>query len=75
MGNLATSIDGVLATALLFMEKAQSSTGHTDGYTNDNLPAYDYLSSDGVDVKLDNETDTVHLKFVLIDDETMKSCA
>ncbi|MEM1824298.1 MAG: phospholipase D-like domain-containing protein [Candidatus Nezhaarchaeales archaeon] len=39
------------------------------GYMNDNLPAYDYLTSHGVYVKLDNETDTDHLKLVLIDDE------
>lgn len=58
-----------------FHGKSTIEYGTYYGYMNDNLSAYDYLSSDGVDVKLDNETDIVHLKFVLIDDETMKSCA
>jgi len=37
------------------------------GYMSDNLEAYNYLSSSGVDVKLDQETDTDHLKLVVID--------
>ncbi len=39
------------------------------GYMDDNLPAYNYLLSNGVNVKLDNEADTDHLKLVLIDDK------
>ena len=39
------------------------------GYMDDNLPAYNYLLSNGVNVKLDYETDTDHLKLVLIDDK------
>jgi hypothetical protein len=31
---------------------------------DDNLPAYNYVHSNGVNVKLDNETDTDHLKLV-----------
>ena len=37
------------------------------GYMDGNLEAYDYLSANGVNVKLDNETDTDHLKLVIID--------
>jgi len=37
------------------------------GYMSDNLEAYNYLSSSGVSVKLDQETDTDHLKLVVID--------
>jgi len=37
------------------------------GYMENNLEAYNYLSSNGVNVKLDNETDTDHLKLVIID--------
>jgi phosphatidylserine/phosphatidylglycerophosphate/cardiolipin synthase-like enzyme len=32
-------------------------------------PAYNYLHSNGVNVKLDNETDTDHLKLVVIDNK------
>ena len=39
------------------------------GYMDGNLEAYDYLSANGVNVKLDNETDTDHLKLVIIDDK------
>jgi phosphatidylserine/phosphatidylglycerophosphate/cardiolipin synthase-like enzyme len=39
------------------------------GYIDDNLPAYNYLHSNGVNVKLDNETDTDHLKLVVIDNK------
>ena len=38
------------------------------GYMDGNLEAYNYLSANGVNVKLDNETDTDHLKLVIIDD-------
>jgi phosphatidylserine/phosphatidylglycerophosphate/cardiolipin synthase-like enzyme len=37
------------------------------GYMNDNMEAYNYLSSSGVHVKLDQEADTDHLKLVVID--------
>jgi len=37
------------------------------GYMSDNLKAYNYLSSSGVSVKLDQEADTDHLKLVVID--------
>ena len=39
------------------------------GYMDRNLEAYTYLSSNGVSVKLDNDTDTDHLKLVIIDDK------
>jgi len=39
------------------------------GYMDSNLPAYNYLRSNGVNVKLDNETDTDHLKLVVIDNK------
>ena len=39
------------------------------GYMDSNLPAYNYLRSNGVNVKLDNETDTDHLKLVIIDNK------
>ena len=39
------------------------------GYMDGNLEAYDYLLANGVNVKLDNETDTDHLKLVIIDDK------
>ncbi|MCC6043173.1 MAG: phospholipase D-like domain-containing protein [Candidatus Verstraetearchaeota archaeon] len=39
------------------------------GYMNDNMEAYNYLSSSGVHVKLDQEADTDHLKLVVIDGE------
>ena len=39
------------------------------GYMDVNLPAYNYLLSNGVNVKLDNETDTDHLKLVIIDNK------
>jgi len=38
-------------------------------YMDENLPAYNYLLSNGVNVKLENETETDHLKLVIIDDE------
>jgi len=38
------------------------------GYMNDNMEAYNYLLSHNVDVQLDNEKDTDHLKLVIIDD-------
>mgnify|MGYP001626403931 CR=1 FL=1 len=39
------------------------------GYMDENLEAYNYLSSNGVYVKLDTGTDTDHLKLVIIDDK------
>lgn len=38
-------------------------------YMDENLEAYEYLSDNGVTVKLDNDTDTDHLKLVIIDDK------
>ena len=38
------------------------------GYMNDNLEAYDYLLATGVTVQLDEDTETDHLKLVVIDD-------
>jgi len=37
------------------------------GYMSDNLKAHEYLSSNGVTVKLDQEDDTDHLKLVVVD--------
>jgi len=37
------------------------------GYMNDNLEAYNYLSANGVNVKLDNRSVTDHLKLVIVD--------
>ena len=37
------------------------------GYMDDNLEAYNYLEDNGVDVKLDMDTETDHFKFVVID--------
>ena len=37
------------------------------GYMSDNLKAHEYLSSNGVSVKLDQENDTDHLKLVVVD--------
>jgi len=34
-----------------------------------NLEAYSYLSANGVNVKLDEESDTDHMKLVIIDDK------
>ena len=39
------------------------------GYMDGNLAAYYYLSSNGVNIKLDNEADTDHLKLVIVDDK------
>ncbi len=41
---------------------------HT-GYMDSNLEAYSYLSANGVNVKLDEESDTDHMKLVIIDDK------
>lgn len=38
------------------------------GYMNDNLEAYNYLSSNGVNVKLDSGSDIDHLKLIIVDD-------
>jgi len=38
-------------------------------YMDQNLEAYNYLSSHNVNVQLDNEKDTDHLKLVIIDDK------
>jgi len=37
------------------------------GYMDENLDAYDYLSANGVNVLLDNDTETDHMKLVIID--------
>lgn len=39
------------------------------GYMDENLEAYNFLSANNVNVRLDNETDTDHMKLVIIDDE------
>jgi len=39
------------------------------GYMDSNLEAYNYLSANGVNVKLDEESDTDHMKLVIIDDK------
>jgi predicted nucleic acid-binding Zn-ribbon protein len=39
------------------------------GYMGENLEAYNYLSAHNVTVRLDNETDTDHMKLVIIDDK------
>lgn len=39
------------------------------GYVDYNLEAYNYLSGHDIAVKLDNETDTDHMKLVIIDDK------
>ena len=39
------------------------------GYMDDNLEAYNYLRANSVDVQLDNETSTDHMKLVIIDDK------
>ena len=37
------------------------------GYLKKNVKAYDYLRANGVNVRLDDETDTDHMKFVVVD--------
>ncbi len=39
------------------------------GYMDSNLEEYNYLSANGVNVKLDEESDTDHMKLVIIDDK------
>jgi len=39
------------------------------GYMDGNLEAYNYLSANNINVQLDNETDTHHMKLVIIDDK------
>lgn len=39
------------------------------GYMDDNLEAYNYLSAHNITVRLDDETDTDHMKLVIIDDK------
>jgi len=41
------------------------------GYMDDNLEAHDYLLANNVDVQLENETSTDHMKLVIIDDEVV----
>ena len=37
-------------------------------YMDENLDAYNYLSANGVNILLDNDTETDHMKLVIIDD-------
>ena len=37
------------------------------GYLKENVKAYDYLRANGVNVRLDDEADTDHMKFVVVD--------
>lgn len=42
-----------------------------NGYQNDNLAAYQYLLSKGVNARLDNDDTTDHLKLVIMDEDTV----
>jgi len=39
-----------------------------NGYVKENIKAFKYLSENGVNVYLDNQSDTDHAKLVIIDD-------
>ncbi|MHC1601010.1 MAG: phospholipase D-like domain-containing protein [Candidatus Nezhaarchaeales archaeon] len=43
--------------------------GRFYGYKEDNLEAYNYLKAHGINVHLDFESDTDHMKIVIIDGE------